>query len=116
MLGRFTGLLLSAEDTPKGSQIEQVSLVGADDQADVGHEQHDQNLKEASGMLFGNGIPDYESKQVSAENSQHAADGCPNQAFQANTAKLPFEEDNSHTDDSADDTGVELRRKIEGLN
>ena len=61
-------------------------------------------------------VADDQGKQVSAENSQHAANGCPNQAFQANAAQLPFEEDNGHTNDGADNTGVELRRKIEGLN
>ena len=39
-------LLLAAEDAAQRRQVEQVALVGADDQADVSHQQHDQYLQE----------------------------------------------------------------------
>ena len=37
-------LLLAAEDAAQRRQVQQVALVGADDQSDVGHEQHDREI------------------------------------------------------------------------
>src|SRR5581483_2406416 len=41
------GLLLAAEDTAQGGEVQQVALVRPHDQSNVGHEQHDEHLQEA---------------------------------------------------------------------
>ena len=42
-------LLFAAEDAAQRRQVQQVALVGADHQADVGHDHHDHDLQEALG-------------------------------------------------------------------
>ena len=42
-------LLFAAEDAAEGRQVQQVALVGAHDQSDVGHQQHDQRSAGSSG-------------------------------------------------------------------
>src|SRR5262249_18782889 len=51
-------LLLAAEDAAERGQIQEISLVRANDQAHVGHQKHHQDLQEALGMAFGDAVAD----------------------------------------------------------
>ena len=79
----FPRLLLASE--------EEISLVRAHDQAHVGHQEHHQDLQETLGVALGNAVADDQREQVSADNSENAADGSADQALEADQAKTPFE-------------------------
>src|SRR5579862_6087540 len=89
----FLALLLTAEDAAEGGQVQQVSLIGADDEADVGHEQHDQDLQEALGVALRNAIANDEGEEVSATDSEETSNGGADEPFEADHAELPFEDD-----------------------
>ncbi len=86
-------LLLAAKDSPQRRKIEQIAFVGADDQANVGHQQHDHDLEETSRVARAEAVAEDQGKQVGAEDAQHAADGGPDQPLQADPAQPPFEQD-----------------------
>ena len=46
----FLALLLAAENSAQSSQVQQISFARADDQANVGHQQHHKNLEKALGI------------------------------------------------------------------
>src|SRR4029079_10747360 len=46
-LDALPGLLLASEDSAQSGEVQQVPFIGAHDQADVGHQQHDHDLQEA---------------------------------------------------------------------
>ena len=77
-------------------------FVGAHHQADVGHQQHDQNLQEALGVSWSQAAANDQGEQVSAEDAQDAADGGADQTRQADQAQPPFEQDDGDADDRAD--------------
>ncbi len=108
-------MLLAAEDPAQRGQVQQIALVCADDQADVGHQQHDQDLQEALGMACGNAVTDDEREEVSAADSEEASDGGADQTLEADGAQLPFEQHDGCADESAH-TRVDEASLPEGLN
>src|ERR1700687_1364953 len=88
----FLALLLAAEDPSERGQVQQITLVGPDDEAHIGHQQHDQDLQEALGVSFGNAVADDQSKQVSATDAEETPDGGADESLQTHGAQLPLEE------------------------
>ena len=68
-------LLLAAEDATQGGQVEQLALGGADDQPDVGHQQHDHELQEALRVSRREAVSDDDRKQVGTHNPEYATNG-----------------------------------------
>ena len=87
----FPRLLLASKDATQRRQVQEISLVRAHDQAHVGHQEHHQDLQETLGVALGNAVADDQREQVSADNSENAADGSADQALEADQAKTPFE-------------------------
>ena len=107
-------LLLAAEDSAQGRQVQQVALVGPDDQSDIGHQEHDQDLQEALGVPGGNAVADDQRKQVGAEDAEDTAHGGANQALQTDPAQPPFEQDDAEADERAHH-GIQPRRQVERI-
>ena len=107
-------LLLPAENAAEGGKVQQVALVGPDHQADVGHQQHHQDLQEALGVPGDNAVANDQGKQVSAENAEDAADSGADQALQADPAQSPFEQDDAQADERAH-SGIQPCRQVERI-
>src|SRR5208283_3235665 len=90
--------LFAAEDAAERRQIEQVAFVGADHQADVGHDQHDHDLQETLGGAGRNAVANHEREQIRADDAEHAADGGSDQAPQAHGAQPPLKHDYGKAD------------------
>src|SRR5581483_3525146 len=89
-------LLFAAEDAAQSRQVEQVSFVGAHDQPDISHQQHDDDLEKAAQGAFREAVTNDQSEQVGADYSQDASDRRANQAFEADAAQPPLEDDNGN--------------------
>src|ERR1700722_13793663 len=61
------GLFLPAENPASSREIEQVALVGPDNQPDVRHQEHDHDLQEALGISGRNAVANHQGKQVGTE-------------------------------------------------
>ncbi len=109
-------LLLAAEDAAQRRQVQQVALVRAHDQADVGHQQHDQDLQEALGVSRSKAVANHQSEQVGAEDAEDAADGSANQPLQTDQPQPPFEQYDGQADDHANQRGIQLCRQVERIN
>src|SRR6185312_1426010 len=94
-------LLLPTEDATHRRQVQQVALVCSHHQADIGHQQHHQDLQEALGMPGSNAVANDQGEQVGAEDAEDAADGSANQALQADSPQAPLEQNNSEADERA---------------
>src|ERR1035438_6633006 len=93
--------LLAAEDSAQSRQVQQVAFIGSDDQADVRHQEHDEDLQEALGVSLGNAAADDQGEEVGATDAEEASDGGADQPFEADGAQLPFEHNDSRTDQCA---------------
>ena len=107
-------LLLPTENAAQGGQIQQIALVGPDDQSDIGHQEHDQDLQEALGVPGGDAVANDEGKQVGAEDAEDAAHGGANQALQTDPAQPPFEQDDAEADERAHQ-GIQPRGQVERI-
>ena len=108
-------LLLAAKDATQSRQVEQVALVGAHDQAHIGHQQHHQDLQEALGVAGRHAAANHQRKQIGAADAEDAPDGRADQPLQAHRSKLPFEQDDACPDQRAD-TGILRLGQPEGAN
>jgi len=95
------GLLFSAEDAAQRGQVQQVTLAGADGQANIGHQQHDEELEETLGGAGRDAVADDETEQVGAYDAQDAADNCTDQPLQTNLTQANFEEYDRHAQKDA---------------
>src|SRR4029077_12634727 len=84
-------LLLTAEDSTQGSQIQQIALVGADGEADVCHQEHDQNLEEALGVSRRNAAADDQREKIRPADAEDASDRGSDQALETDRTQLPLE-------------------------
>ena len=98
----FLTLLLAAEDAAQSCQVQQIALVGPDNQANVRHQKHHQNLQETLRVALRNAAADDQSEKVRAADAEDTANGRPDQPFQADGAQLPFEKDDSGAQQCAD--------------
>ena len=73
----FLALLFAAEDPAQRRQIQQVALIGAHDESDVGHQEHYQDLEETLRVSGGDTVANYQCEQIGAEDAKDAADGAP---------------------------------------
>ena len=86
------GLLLAAEDAAERGQVQQLAFTGADDQADVGHQQHDKQLQEALGRTRLNAVFDDQAEKISADDAEDAADDGADQPLQADLPQADLEQ------------------------
>src|SRR5581483_3805877 len=91
-------LLLAPEDPSQCRQVQQIAFVGPDDQTNVGHQQHDKDLKEALGMSLGNAAADDEGEKIRPADAEDTSDGRSDEPLQADRAQLPFEQNDRCTD------------------
>ena len=91
-------LLLAAEDAAQRRQVQQVALAGADDQADVGHHQHDEELQKALGRTCADAVADDQAEEVGADDAEDAADDRADQPLQADLAQAYLKQDDGSAD------------------
>src|SRR5207248_3825739 len=89
----LAALLLAAEYTSQRRQIQQVTFVGAHDQANIGHQHHDKQLQKMLGVAIRNAAVDDQAEQVGAEDSGDAANHCADQALEADAMQARFKQD-----------------------
>ena len=90
LLGRF----FPAENTAQRRQVQHVALGGAHDQADISHEQQENNLYERLGC----GLADHQRHQKRAQDSEHRTESRPDEPLETNFFQADFEENNCATD------------------
>ena len=73
----------------------------ADDQSDIGHEQHDEELQKALHGIRADAVPNDQAEQVSANDAENAADSSADEALQAHQPKPNLEQDNGATEQNA---------------
>jgi hypothetical protein len=108
------GLLVSSENSAQSRQIEQIAFVSANDQPDVGHEQHDDDLQKTLSVTWWQAVANYEGEQISAGNSEYAANCGSNESRQADPAQLPLEQDDGEPYHRAD-SGIQICRQVKRL-
>ncbi len=64
---------LAAKQAAEGLQVEHVPLVGADDQADVGHDQKEGHIQERARAFRNRGAGQHQTHQVGAEDAEDRA-------------------------------------------
>src|SRR5262249_26368796 len=89
------------EDAAQRGQVQQVALTRAHRQADIGHQQHDEELQEALSGSWSYAIADHEAEQVGADDPENAADHRPDQPLEADLAKPELEEYDSAAEHEA---------------
>src|SRR5262249_38453488 len=60
-------LLLPAKHAAHGREVEQIPFVGPHSQADIRHQQHDEDFEEAARVLLADAVANYQSKQISTK-------------------------------------------------
>src|SRR5581483_3809236 len=108
------GLLLAAEDTAQGGEVQQVALVRPHDQSNVGHEQHDEHLQEALRVSRLDAVLDDQAEQVGAEDAGNAADHRANQPLEADLEQADLKQHDDHADGGAG-SGVGQGIKAKGV-
>ena len=108
-------LLLTAEDSAQGGQIQQIALVGTDGKANVRHQEHDHDLEETLGVSRRNATADDQREQVRPADAEEASDRGSDQALKAHRSELPLEQDDAGTNERSH-TGVPGPRQVEGFN
>jgi hypothetical protein len=108
------GCLLTAEDAAEGGEVQQVTLGGADDEADVSHQQHDEELQEGLSARVSDSVADDNAKEGGTNDAKDAANGGADQAFEADLAETDFEQDNGETQNKADKS-IQRPAQSEGL-
>ena len=103
--------LFAAEDAAQRGQIQEVAFIGAYDQSDIGHDQHDHDHQKALGRSRGHAIANHEREKVGADDSHDAADGRADQALQAHDMQSPFKDNNGAADQHAE-SRIEIGRQI----
>src|SRR4029077_3143325 len=111
----FLALLLTPEDAAERCQGQQVTLIGSDDEGELGHEHHDQDLKKTLRAPFGNAVADDQCEEVGAADSEKTSNGSADEPLQTHHAQLPFEDDDRRSDQCAD-TRIHIAGQTEGLN
>ena len=91
-------LLLAAEDATQRSQVQQVAFAGAHHKADVGHQQHQEELQKTLGRTGLQAVADNKAEEVRADDAQNAADHSSDQPLQAYLAQANFEQHHRHAD------------------
>src|SRR5260370_27858073 len=86
--------LFAAKDASQRRKVEQVALVGPDNQANVGHEQHDQQLQEVLRVAQAKALADHNAEKISPEHAHNAADHGADQPLQAYGAQAHLEHQN----------------------
>ena len=87
------GRLLAAEQPAQRRQVQHVALGRAHHQAAVGHPGQQRHFEERNGVVvIGNGVVQHQRNQVSAQNSQHAAERRADQPLQADLPDAEFEQ------------------------
>src|SRR5271156_6497166 len=104
----------AAEDSAEGGEVEQISLVRADRQSYVGHDQHDHDLQEALERAGGDAIANDEGEEIGADDAQHAAESGAQQAGEAYDAQSPLENYDGRADEQADSNSGQ-RGQAEGV-
>ena len=94
---------LAAENAAQRRQVQHVALIGAHHQADIGHQQHDEELKEALRRSRRDAVADDEAEKVGADDAEDAADDGTDQPFQADLAQTDLEQHNRCTKGCPDD-------------
>ena len=87
LLGRF----FAAEDAAERSQVQQVALLGADDQAHVAHEQQERHLQKRLRCR----LAQHKGHEKRTDNTEHAAACRADQPFQADPLQTHFKEDDA---------------------
>src|SRR5207248_2300484 len=77
-------------------------LVGTHNQANVSHQQHDQDLEETLGVALGNAAANHQREEVRAADSEDTSDRRPDQSLEADGAQFPFEQNDGCADQCAD--------------
>src|SRR6185312_3474409 len=97
-LGAAPALLLRTKDAAKSRKIEQVAFVGADDQANIRHQQHYEQLKEMLSAPWFDAVAENKTEKIGAENAENAANHGPNQALEADDAQARLEQHHGNAD------------------
>ena len=101
----LSGLALTAEQSAQRRKVEEVTLVGAQDQADVSHEQQQGHLEERKHAPVDRGEVEQVAHHESAENSQDGSHRGPDQALQAGLLKPNLEKDEEYSQPCAQQSG-----------
>src|SRR5258708_17082089 len=97
-LEALAALLFRAENPAERRQVQQVAFVGADDQANVRHQQHDHELQKTLAAFVWNAVLDDNAEQISAENAENASDHRADQPFEADNAQPHLKDDDRRAD------------------
>src|SRR5882724_5833704 len=92
-LVHLLALLLAAEDAAERGQVEQVTFVSADDQADVGHQHHDQQLEKTLGAAGDQAVLNDVAEEEGAQDSEDAADNGADEPLEAHHPQAAFKQD-----------------------
>ena len=79
---------------PSAARLSRSPLPAPTIESDVGHEQHDKDLKEALGVPGGQTVLDDKAEEIGPDDAEDAADHSPDQPFQADLAQPEFKQDN----------------------
>src|SRR4051812_28830228 len=109
-LVHLLALLLAAEDAAQRGKIEQVAFVGADDQADVGHQHHDQQFEKALRAAGREAVLNNVAEQEGAEDAEDGADDGADEPLQAHHEEAALEQDDGEADS---DPGCECRQRLQ---
>ena len=94
ILSDFLDDFFAAEDAAEGRQVQHVALLGAHDEADVGHQEQEAHLQKG----LGGGFTQYERHEKSAHNSEDAAARGADQALEADALQAHFEQNDAQAE------------------
>src|SRR6185503_19628726 len=97
----FLKLLFPAKYSAQRGEVQQVAFVGAYDQANVCHQQHDHDLQKAAQRTLCQAIANHQRKEIRAKDSQNAPDRRTDKPLQAYPQQAPLKHDDSGAEQGA---------------
>ena len=107
--------LFASEDAAEGGQVEQIALVGADGQSDIGHDHHNHDLEETLNRTGRDAVANNEGEEIGTDDTENAADGCADQPLQTHHAQPPLEDNDGGADENTDG-GIQVRGQVKRTN
>ncbi len=92
---------LRGEDSAEGGEVQHVAFVGAHYEADVGHEQENDDLQQAAGAAIGKAVAQHETEEKGPDDTKEAADDSTKKAPKRQSADAQLEEDDESGNDGA---------------